>query len=179
MKIISRGKNIQVTEGLKQHIDKRIGKLEKYFEENTEAQVTLSVTKDVHAVDVTVLLNGGMLLRAEEQSSDMYASIDQVIEKLERQTRKYKTRVNRKSRQQSIKDFNGAGAPVPVEDDISEPQIARVKKFNMKPMMTDEAILQMDMLGHDFFVFINGENEEVNVVYKRKNGDYGVIEPEF
>lgn len=178
MKIIARGKNIPVTEGLKLHIDKRIGKLEKYFEENTEAQVTLSVAKDTHIVEVTVLLNGGLLLRAEEKSPDMYASIDQVIEKLERQTRKYKTRVNRKSRQESIKDFNGGAAPI-VEDLTDEPKIARVKKFNMKPMMVDEAILQMDLLGHDFFVFIDGETEDVNVVYRRKNGDYGVIEPEY
>lgn len=178
MKIIARGKNIPVTEGLKQHIEKRIGKLEKYFEEDTEAQVTLSVAKDTHIVEVTVLLNGGLLLRAEEESADMYASIDQVVEKLERQTRKYKTRVNRKSRQESIKDFNGTSAPV-VEEITEEPKIARVKKFNMKPMMVDEAILQMDLLGHDFFVFIDGETEDVNVVYRRKNGDYGLIEPEY
>lgn len=179
MKIISRGKNIQVTEALKLHIEKRIGKVERYFEEDTEAQVTLSVVKDQHIVDATVLLSGGLMLRAEEKSPDMYASIDQVIEKLERQIRKYKTRVNRKSRQQSIKDLAPTPKVVPADEDLEEFKVARVKKFNMKPMMTDEAILQMDMLGHDFFVFINGENEDVNVVYRRHNGDYGVIEPEY
>ncbi|SHK05587.1 SSU ribosomal protein S30P /sigma 54 modulation protein [Anaerobranca californiensis DSM 14826] len=178
MKIITRGKNIPVTEGLKQHVEKRIGKLEKYFDENTEAQVTLSVTKDSHIVEVTVLLNGGLLLRAEEESQDMYASIDMVIEKLERQTRKYKTRVNRKARQESIKDIIGDSA-VKVEEDIDEPKVVRVKKFNMKPMVVEEAILQMDLLGHDFFVFVNGETDDINVVYRRKNGDYGLIEPQY
>ncbi|SES80775.1 ribosome hibernation-promoting factor, HPF/YfiA family [Anaerobranca gottschalkii] len=178
MKIITRGKNIPVTEGLRQHVEKRIGKLEKYFDENTEAQVTLSVTKDSHIVEVTVLLNGGLLLRAEEESQDMYASIDMVIEKLERQTRKYKTRVNRKARQESIKDFMG-DSTIKVEEDLDEPKVVRVKKFNMKPMVVDEAILQMDLLGHDFFVFVNGETDDINVVYRRKNGDYGLIEPQY
>ncbi|WP_353893762.1 ribosome-associated translation inhibitor RaiA [Proteinivorax hydrogeniformans] len=178
MKIKVRGQNIEVTNALKLHVEKRIGKLERYFQENTEAQVTLTVIKDQHIIEVTVFLNGGLLLRAEEKTGDMYASIDQVVEKLERQTRKYKTRVNRKSREVSIKDINGSLSPKQEQED-EYPQIVKTKRFALKPMMVDEAVLQMDLLGHDFFVFKDGETNETCVVYKRNDGNYGLIEPEI
>ena len=178
MKIKVRGQNIEVTNALKSHVEKRIGKLERYFQENTEAQVTLTVIKDQHIIEVTVFLNGGLLLRAEEKTGDMYASIDQVVEKLERQTRKYKTRVNRKSREVSIKDINGSHSPKQEQED-EYPKIVKTKRFALKPMMVDEAVLQMDLLGHDFFVFKDGETNETCVVYKRNDGNYGLIEPEI
>lgn len=171
MRIITRGKNINVTDALKSHVEKRIGKVAKYFEEESEAQVTLSVVKGTHVVDATLLLKGGMLVRGEVGSPDMYASIDLVSEKLERQIRKYKTRINRKARQ------SGANG----EDDRQEEdarQIVRTKRFAIKPMQPDEAVLQMNLLEHDFFMFINSESNKANVVYRRRDGNYGLIEPQ-
>jgi putative sigma-54 modulation protein len=173
MRIITRGKNIDLTEALKVHVEKRIGKISRYFEENTEVQVALSVVKDTHVVEATMLLNGGLLIRAEEKSPDMYASIDMVVEKLERQIRKYKTRINRKARQ-----TGGPADEVRNVDDDEEPRIVRTKRFAIKPMIPDEAVLQMNLLGHDFFVFTNAETNEANVVYRRKDGNFGLIEQE-
>ncbi|MDD2282476.1 MAG: ribosome-associated translation inhibitor RaiA [Eubacteriales bacterium] len=171
MRIITRGKNIEVTDALKTHVEKRIGKISKYFDEDTEAQVTLSVVKDTHVVDATLLLKGGMLVRGEVQSPDMYASIDLVTEKLERQIRKYKTRINRKARQLGPNGDEGRY----LED---EPKIVRTKRFAIKPMLPDEAVLQMNLLEHDFFMFINAETNMANVVYRRKDGNFGLIEPQ-
>lgn len=172
MRIITRGKNIDVTDALKTHVDKRIGKISKYFDENTEAQVTLSVVKETHVVEAMLLLNGGMLIRAEEKSPDMYASIDMVVEKLERQIRKYKTRINRKARQ-----INPTGEDERTWED-DEPKIVKTKRFPIKPMLPDEAVLQMNLLEHDFYVFVNAETSEANVVYRRKDGHFGLIEPQ-
>lgn len=171
MRIIIRGKNIEVTDALKTHVEKRIGKIAKYFDEDTEAQVTLSVVKDTHVVDATLLLNGGMLIRGEVESPDMYASVDMVTEKLERQIRKYKTRINRKARQLGANGEDGRS----LED---EPKIVRTKRFAIKPMLPDEAVLQMNLLEHDFFMFINAETSKANVVYRRKDGNFGLIEPQ-
>ncbi|MDD4658726.1 MAG: ribosome-associated translation inhibitor RaiA [Eubacteriales bacterium] len=171
MRIITRGKNIDVTDALKTHVEKRIGKIAKYFDEDTEAQVTLSVVKDTHVVDATLLLNGGMLIRGEVESPDMYASVDMVTEKLERQIRKYKTRINRKARQLGANGEDGRS----LED---EPKIVRTKRFAIKPMLPDEAVLQMNLLEHDFFMFINAETSKANVVYRRKDGNFGLIEPQ-
>lgn len=173
------GKNIDVTNSLKEYADRRLGKLDKFFDENLEAQVTMSVVKDTHIVEVTVFLNGGIILRAEEGTGDMYASIDSVLDKLERQVKKHKTRLNRKLRQGGHRELDlneiGTGA----EEDEDYPQIVKTKRFAVKPMSAEEAVMQMDLVGHDFFVFRNAETDEVNVVYKRKDGNYGHIEPEF
>ena len=174
MRIITRGKNIDLTDALKVHVEKRLGKISRYFEENTEIQVTLSVVKDTHVVEATLLLNGGMLIRAEENSADMYASIDMVVEKLERQIRKYKTRINRKARMTGVP----AGDEGRSLEDDDEPKIVRTKRFAIKPMIPDEAVLQMNLLGHDFFVFTNAETNEASVVYRRKDGNFGLIEQE-
>jgi putative sigma-54 modulation protein len=174
MNIIIRGKNIQVTPALRDYVERRVGKLGKYFETNEDAQVTLSVQKDRHKIEVTIPLNG-YLLRGEEETGDMYASIDLVIEKLEKQIEKYKTKLSRKLRDASIKDLLKPSEKL--EDD--EPKLVRTKRFAFKPMPVEEAIMQMNLLGHNFFVFSNSDTEEVNVVYKRKDGNYGLIEPEF
>lgn len=171
MRIITRGKNIEVTDALKTHVEKKIGKIERYFDENTEAQVTLSVVKDTHAVDATLNLKGGLLLRGEVKSPDMYASIDMVAEKLERQIRKYKTRINRKSRQLSANGDNDRPDP-------DEPKIVKTKRFAIKPMLPDEAVLQMNLLEHDFYIFVNAETNKTNVVYRRKDANFGLIEPQ-
>ncbi len=176
MNIIIRGKNIDLTNALKEYVEKRIGKLDRYFEGLDEAQVTLNVEKERHRVEVTVPVNG-MILRGEEETTDMYSSIDLVLEKLERQISKHKTRLSRKVKNGSLLDL------VPKVNNEAkeelEPKVLRTKRFAVKPMPVDEAIMQMNLIGHSFFVFSNAETEEVNVVYRRKDGHYGLIEPEF
>jgi len=174
MKLAVRGKNIEVTDALREHVQKRVGKVDKFFEFDTEAQVALGVVRGLHIVEVTVGING-MILRAEEATNDMYASIDLVVDKLERQITKYKTKINRKSRQ-IVGHRIPAGLPESDEEDF---EVVRTKRFPVKPMPVEEAVLQMNLLGHDFFVFANAETDEVNVVYRRKDGNYGLIEPTF
>lgn len=178
-----RGENLEITPALRDYVEKKIGRMEKYFNDtpSTDVNVRMSVKSNIHKVEVTIPMTG-LLLRAEENHTDMYAAIDLVIEKLERQIRKYKTKINRKLRQDnSLKNIiNEAanGLPKEKEEEDSEFEIVRVKRFNLKPMDAEEAILQMDLLGHNFFVFSNAESGETNVVYKRKDGRYGLIEPE-
>ncbi|RCW44805.1 ribosome hibernation-promoting factor, HPF/YfiA family [Paenibacillus prosopidis] len=174
-----RGQHFQVTDALRDYVEKKLSRLDKYFETPvaSEINVTLSVTKGKHTVEVTIPLVG-VMLRAEERSEDMYASIDLVTDKLERQIRKHKTKVNRKFRQGSgVRSlFREEGSAVSVLDEEDELELVRTKRFNLKPMDVEEAILQMNMVGHSFFVFANIESEEVNVVYKRSDGKYGLIE---
>ncbi len=174
MNITVRGKNIELTDALKEYVEKRIGKLGKYRGNAGEATVTLTVEKASHKVEVTIPVNGGMILRGEEATDDMYASIDLVCEKLEKQINKYKARFSKKQRTGGAKDVAAEALP-----DIEPAKIMRTKRFAIKPMPVDEAVMQMNLLGHTFFVFSNAETEEVNVVYKRKDGNYGLIEPEF
>ena len=178
MKYIITGRNIEVTEGLKSAIYEKIGKLERYFTPDTTVYVTLSVQKDRQKIEVTIPVKGS-LVRAEQESSDMYVSIDLVEEIIERQLRRYKTKLI--AREQDGGDFSSAF--IEEEDELSEENeginIARVKRFPLKPMNPEEACLQMELLGHNFYVFFNAETEEVNVVYKRKGNTYGLIEPEL
>ena len=173
MKITVRGKNMEVTSALRDYVEKRLTKLEKFNDHLLDGNATLSVTKDRHRIEVTIPLNG-WLLRGEEETEDMYSSIDLVFEKLERQINKYKSKINKKAKTESIKDSvdNAAGG-------YEEPQVLRTKRFAIKPMSVEEAIMQMNLLGHGFFVFSNAETEEVNVVYKRNDGNFGHIEPEY
>ena len=176
MEVQVRGRNIQVTPALKDYVEKRLSKLDKYVDNYNfgEAQVTMKVEKESHRVEVTIPVSG-MILRGEETTGDMYGSIDLVVEKLEKQVNKYKGRLSKRGRV-----FNDlpviSEVQTPVEDDA--PRILRNKRFNMKPMSAEEAVLQMNMLGHSFFVFSNADNDRANVVYKRKDGNYGLIEPE-
>lgn len=174
MKYIMTGKNIALTDALKATVERKLGKLEKYFNAEVEAHITLSVQKTKQIIEVTIPFNG-MILRAEESTGDMYSSIDNVVEKLEKQIIKHKTKLEKQIREGAIKF-----AEVPKYDfDEEEINIKKVKKFSLKPMAVDEAVLQMELLGHDFFVFKNAETDDVNVVYKRNDGAYGIIEPEF
>lgn len=180
MKIEIRGKNIELTDSLKEYVEKRLSKLERYIDDLRIAQVTLSLEHDLRKVEVTIPLNG-LILRGEEATEDMYSAIDLVEEKLEKQIEKYRTRILKKYRTSGLKK---AMSPEVVEmEDELEPQIngqvVKTKRFAIKPMDTEEAIMQMSLLGHSFFVFFNAESEEVNVVYRRKDGNYGLIEPEF
>jgi len=183
MKIQVRGDQLMVTDALKEYAEKKIGKLQRYFESplNNDVSVTLSVNRGLHIVEVTIPLPG-VMLRAEEKSADMYASIDLVVEKLERQIRKHKTKVNRRMRRAGVRDLFKEGlepeVAVQTADDIEdELELVKRKRFNLKPMDVEEAILQMNLLGHNFFVFANAETDDVNVVYVREDGKYGLIEP--
>lgn len=169
------GRNIDVTPGLREAVIEKIGKLERYFNQDTEAIITLSVTKDRQKIEVTIPVKGH-IIRAEEQSTDMYVSIDLVEEIIERQLKKYKRKLIDKK--QAHVDFSEFFVQEESEAD-DEVKIEKVKKFAMKPMDPEEACVQMELLGHSFYVFLNAETEEVNVVYKRKGQTYGLIEPEF
>ena len=175
MKFIIVGKNIEVTEGLRAAVEDKIGKLEKYFTAETEAHVTLSVEKDRQKIEVTIPVKGN-IIRSEQVSSDMYVSIDLVEEIIERQLKKYKNKLIDKK--QSSPYFRQEFIEKDYMDD-EEVQILRSKKFDIKPMYPEDACVQMELLGHNFYVFLNAETEEVNVVYKRKGHSYGLIEPEF
>lgn len=169
------GRNIDVTEGLKSAVYEKIGKLEKFFAPDTEAHVTLSVEKDRQKIEVTIPVKGS-IIRAEQTSSDMYVSIDLVEEIIERQLKKYKNKII--DRKQSGGDFfNQEFIEKEYEEDDTI-QSVRTKKFDVKPMDPEEACIQMELLGHNFFVFMNSETNQVNVVYKRKSNTYGLIEPE-
>ncbi len=177
MNFIISGKNIEITQGLKDTIERKLGKLERYFTPDTEIIVTLSVEKERQKIEVTIPVKGD-IIRSEQESNDMYVSIDLVEEVIERQLRKYKNKLVAKH--QSGGHFNQAF--VESEDDAAnndEIRIVRTKRFGIKPMFPEDACMQMDLLGHNFYVFSNAETEEVNVVYKRKDGSFGLIEPEF
>nr|WP_317378832.1 ribosome-associated translation inhibitor RaiA [uncultured Faecalimonas sp.] len=177
MNFIISGKNIDVTPGLKSCIEQKLGKLERYFTPETEIIVTLSVEKERQKIEVTIPVKGH-IIRSEQSSSDMYVSIDLVEEVIERQLRKYKNKlVARNQEGGNFKQEFFESEDTSSEDD--EIKIIRTKRFGIKPMFPEDACIQMELLGHDFYVFFNAETEEVNVVYKRKNGTFGLIEPEF
>lgn len=174
MRFTITGRNINLTPGLQKAAEDKLGKLEKYFQPDTEAIVTMSVEKERQQIEVTIPVKG-RIIRAEQVSSDMYTSIDLVQETIERQLKKYKTKLI--DRSQSGGSFTQEYMDEPMEDE-DEIKIVRTKRFAMKPMDAEEACLQMEMLGHSFYVFRNADTDQVNVVYKRKGNTYGLIEPE-
>ena len=175
MKFIISGKNITVSEGLRTAVEDKLGKLERYFTPDTEVVVTLSVEKERQKIEVTIPVKGS-IIRSEQVSNDMYVSIDLVEEVIERQLRKYKNKIVDKK--QSGGNFQKEYLDKDYDED-EEVKIIRTKKFDIKPMYPEDACLQMELLGHSFFVFSNAETDEVNVVYKRNDGSFGLIEPEF
>ena len=184
MNFIISGKNIEVTPGLKEAIEQKLGKLERYFTPETEIIVTLSVEKGRQKIEVTIPVKGS-IIRSEQTSSDMYVSIDLVEEVIERQLRKYKNKLVAKSQGHPTaavpsgsikKEFIESDDESSDDDEI---RIVRTKKFDIKPMFPEDACIQMELLGHSFFVFSNAETDEVNVVYKRKDGSFGLNGPEF
>lgn len=175
MRFVITGRNIEVTDGLRAAVEDKLGKLDRFFMADTEVIVTLSVEKERQKIEVTIPVKGN-IIRSEQVSNDMYVSIDLVEEIIERQLKKYKHKIIDQKQNQAAfaKEF------VEKEfDDEAEVQIIRTKKFGVKPMDPEEACVQMELLGHNFFVFFNSETEEINVVYKRKGNTYGLIEPEF
>ncbi len=176
MKFTIRGKNMEVTDGLKTAITEKLGKLERYFTADTEVIVTLSVEKERQKIEVTIPVKGN-IIRSEQVSNDMYVSIDLVEEVIERQLRRYKEKII--DRHQSGGNFRKEFIENEETEHLEEVKIVRTKRFDMKPMYPEDACIQMELLGHNFFVFCNAETEQVNVVYKRKGGTYGLIEPEY
>lgn len=175
MKYIIYGKNLEVTESLKQAVNDKFSKLDKFFTPETEVQVTLSIQREEETVEATIPMKRN-ILRAEQTTKDMYASIDQVVDVLERMVRKYKTKIS--SHGKGVGTFNEEFMDEDVDNNETV-KITRSKRFAIKPMDAEEACVQMELLGHSFFVFRNADTFEVNVVYRRKDGTYGLIEPEF
>lgn len=169
MEIIVRGKNIDVNPALRQYAEKRLAKVDKHLRQSPPTcQVTLSIEREEHHVEVMIPLNG-VLLRAEERNREAFSAVDAVVEKLEKQIEKYRTKLQKRDKGEAVPESRVGE---------SAPSIVRVKRFAIKPMNPEEAATQMDLLGHDFFVFGNDETGAVNVVYRRKDGNYGLIEPE-
>lgn len=175
MKFVIVGKNIDVTEGLRGAVEDKIGKLERYFTSETEVHVTLSVEKDRQKIEVTIPVKGS-IIRSEQVSNDMYVSIDLVEEIIERQLKKYKNKLT--DSKHGTSNFRQEFIEKDYQDD-EEVKIVRTKKFDIKPMYPEDACVQMELLGHSFYVFCNAETDQVNVVYKRKGSTYGLIEPEL
>lgn len=175
MNYIISGKNIEVTEAIKSAIYEKLSKIEKFFAEDTDAQVTLSVDKERQKIEVTIPMKGHTI-RAEQSSENMYVSIDMVVEIIERQVTRYKKKIVDKEQNAGFinNDFFDVGD---LEDE--DVQIIRSKKVVLEPMYPEDACVQMDLLGHNFYVFRNAETDKVNVVYKRKGNTFGLIEPEF
>ena len=175
MRITITGRNIELTEGLKAAVEEKLSKLEKFFAPDTDVFVTLSVEKERQKVEVTIPIKGHVI-RSEQSSNDMYVSIDMAVDLLERMIRKYKTKISKYGKGEL--KFNDEF----MEEDVDNHEtvtITKSKRFAIKPMDVEEACVQMELLGHNFFVFFNAETEQVNVVYKRKGNTYGLIEPEF
>ena len=181
MEVTMKSKNIELSKAIRDYAEKKVLKLQRFFQgDSVNAQVVVSTEKGLQIAEVTIQVNG-LLLRGEEKTGDMYASIDGAVDKIERQIRKYKTKINRRLRQTgaSIVEAEFSPGVAEVEERHEEARIVKTKRFAVKPMSTQEAVMQMELLGHDFFVFSNSDTDEVNVVYRRRDGNYGLIEPEF
>lgn len=178
------GKNVQVTPALREHAERRASKLQKYFDDGRplRADVVLYTERGSHVAEVTIQV-GSLLVRGVGKTDDMYVSIDAAVDRIARQVRKYKTRIHRKLQEggkPAAMPAEPAEGPEEAGDGAeAEPRVVRVKRFAFKPMTVEEAILQMELLGHDFFVFTDAETDEVHVLYRRRDGNYGLIEPEY
>lgn len=176
MKVIISSKNFNASEHLKEKIEKKLGKLDKYFSNDIVANVTLSGENGRQKLEATINANG-TIFRAEETTNDMYAAIDRVIDKLAVQMSRFKEKLQRKHKGQKetffeeLPDMGGA--------EPSEERIIRRKKFDLVPMSVDEAIMQMELLGHSFYVFLNMETDSVAILYRRKDGNYGLLETNY
>ena len=174
MKYVIVGKNMEVSSSLEKAVKDKLGKLDKFFSEDTTAHVTLSVNRGRHIIEVTIPVKGNVI-RCEQVSTDMYASIDQAAEVIERQLKRYKSKIVKKHKAQAAFKREYLEEPYGTDEEI---RIVRNKQFEMKPMYPEDACVQMELLGHGFYVFRNAETEQINVVYKRKDNAYGLIVPE-
>ena len=181
MQIIFTGKHMEVSSASKDYAEQKLQKLSRFFDHVQEIHLTESILRNQHIIEVTLKADG-TLIRAEERSPDMYTSIDLVVDKLERQLSRYKARFITRTRE-SLGGLKPSelppAAPPPAEATPSaEYSIARTKRFAIKPMDPEEAAMEMELIGHDFYVFRNAESDEVNVIYRRRDGNYGLIEPQ-
>ncbi|MDR3348467.1 MAG: ribosome-associated translation inhibitor RaiA [Acidaminococcales bacterium] len=176
MNIAVRGKNIDITPALRDYVEKRVSKVTKYFSEVGNIHAILSVEKNQHCVEVTVPVNG-IILRAQEITGDMYSSVDLVVDKIERQITKYKTKLMKRFRSGADR-FRSELVPdsAAVEDEF---KVLKTKRFAIRPMSAEEAIMQMNLINHSFFVYFDADDESISIVYKRKDGNYGLLLPEF
>lgn len=176
MELTVRGKNLEITDALHSYVEKHTGKIQRYFDKPLKINVLLRISNLTKTCEVTVFVDG-IILRGVEKSDDMYKSIDLVFDKVERQIHKYKTRLARRFKEKNTlnKQFVAEKEPVPAVAD-SEFEIVKTKHFNISPMSPEEAILQMNLLGHNFFMFFNSETESMAVVYRRDDGKYGLID---
>lgn len=172
MKTTIVARKMDLTSGMKEYVEKKLSKLDKFFDEDAEAKITMSVEKSRQKIEATII-NRNTIFRVEEVTSDMYVTMDKVIDDMERQIRKNKTRLEKKLRNEAFADFGILDVPVEEEKEFN---IIKTKSFTTKPMSNEEAILQMNLLGHTFFVYKNDQTEKNNIVYKRKDGNYGIIE---
>ena len=182
MNMIISGKQMDLTDGIKHAIEEKLGRLDFYLHPETDVKVTVSVKKARQKVEVTIFPINGPIIRAEDIEENLYAAIDIVYDKLNIQLRKYKKRVqdrhksNESIRFDAIEDIQDNDYSS--DEDNLDTIIKRTKKFGVKPMSPEEAVLQMDLLEHDFYMFKNSESNDISIVYKRKNGGYGLIESE-
>ena len=175
MKFVYASKDMQISESLKARVEKKLGKLSRYFREEPDATIRFKVQKGARNIVEITVNAGGIILRAEESSNDMYLSIDHAVDKLESQIRRHRTKIEKRIREAELE-------PVIMEAPVYEEQnydIVRVKKFSIKPMGIEDAITQMELLGHDFFLFMNEEDETMNVLYRRNDGSYGLLKPDI
>ncbi|MBN2900117.1 MAG: ribosome-associated translation inhibitor RaiA [Clostridia bacterium] len=177
MKVIVSGRNIDVTDAIRTQIETKLERFDKFFRSDIEAYATVGSIKGTGSIEITIPLKNGAIIRAEEKDNDLYAALDMAVDKLSKQIKKHKTKLEKQYRSHDTIKFEaipnlGAGE---AEDSH---EIVKTKSFPVKPMAPEEAVLQMELLGHNFFVFLNGETDEVNVVYARKDGKFGLIEPQ-
>ena len=179
MQLQVKGKNVEVTDSIRQYAEEKLGRLERQLADPTRVELELAVERNPsisanHVAEATIWTKGPVL-RAREANVDMKASIDQLVDKLERQVKRYKEKRRRRRGGTIAVEVVLPDDALPVD---GEPQILKTKRFPVKPMSPEEAVLQLELVGHDFFVFRNGESLDVNVVYRRRDGSYGLIEPE-
>jgi ribosome hibernation promoting factor len=186
MDLLVNGRNMEITTRLHSYVEKKTGKLDRYMPDLAEVHVDLSATNARNALErqvaqITIRDKRGTILRAEERSNDMFASIDAVIDKLYRQISRYRGKRRRKWRSDNNEELM-MGEPLPLEEDSvesEEPTIVRYKQFTMRPMSSEEALDQIELLGHDFFVFFNADEQAVNVLYRRRDNNYGLLQPDM
>ncbi len=173
MTFVISGRKFDLTDKVKERVQKKLSKLDKYFQSDAQTNVTLSSEKDRQKIEVTIFSNS-MIVRAQEESDDMFASLDKVLDTLERQIRKNKTKLEKRLRSGAFDEF------MPEYDKVEEEEykVIKTKRFSVKPMNTEEAILQMSLLGHTFYVYKDADTLLTSVVYKRHDGHYGLIEIE-
>lgn len=174
MQITVVGRHMEITDALKHYATERFEKLGKYLPPNSHATITLSVVKKVHHIAEAAIKANGLLVQASEETAEMYSSIDLLLEKMDRRIRKYKERISDHKHQQG-KTEEAPGASSHPGDRI--PQIIKVKKFDLKPMPPEEAVMQMELLDKPFFIFSNAGSGQISVIYRRKDGNVGLIEP--